>query len=146
MLELNFKYGERSGCITDPILYNRFEDLSKSDLVVTISLNKSEIHRLSHFIWKVYNEVLDEFSDDEFSYFDDTEEPFPVSPETILNNPVLIDEYIKNSNLWRDNILNRFLFPANENEHYDYLIVGYSKTIFQNDHLFLSFYGILQQK
>jgi hypothetical protein len=145
MLELNFKYTERTGCITDPILYNRFEDLSKSDVIVTVSLNKSEIHRLSNFIWTVYNEVLNDFSDNEFGYFDDTEEPFPDSPETILNNPALIDKYIENSNLWRDNILNRFLFPADENENYDYFIVGYSKMKFQNDHLSLSFYAVLNR-
>lgn len=146
MVELNFEFGEVNGCIVDPILYNRFNDFSKSDFIVNISLNASAIIDLSHFVWIVYNEILDDFKDDDFGYFDDSDEPFPDSPETIQKNPGLINDYIIGSNLWRDNILNRFLFPPNETGNYNHFIVDYRSTNFQNETLIISFYAVSNQK
>jgi hypothetical protein len=85
---------------------------------------------------------LVEYLDDDFDFdFEGYDEPFPKSKTTILDEPLLIDIYIKNSGLWRDIIFEKFLFPVNKERIPKYYIIGFKGVEFRNSVLELTFLG-----
>lgn len=136
------KYNEHL-VVYDPFIANR---AGTSDCIIDLVLNKEDVLNLSLFVWKEYEQILIEYLDLEFDYFEENkEEPFPTKKKTFVEQPELIDSYLKLSNLWRDSILEKFLFPPKDDVNFQYYIINYNRVRFEDEHLILSFNAILNR-
>jgi hypothetical protein len=134
---------EFHSAVYDPFIANR---AGTSDCIIDLVLNKEDILNLSLFVWKEYEQILTEYLDLEFDYFEENkEEPFPTTKKTFVEQPELIDSYLKLSTLWRDSILENFLFPAKDGVYFEYYIIGYNEAKFENESLILSFNAVLNK-
>lgn len=129
-------------CAFCPMMYNNTDSSIHSDVVIVVSLNEEEVKKLSLLIWKGYVQILVENLENDYDFdFEGYEEPYPKSKTTILDEPLLLQNYIKNSGLWRDIIFEKFLFPVNKERIPKYYIIGFKGVEFNNSVLNLSFLG-----
>jgi hypothetical protein len=147
MKGLHFDLNNAKNCSLDIISFNRFVEGNKADFLIKILLSKSDVEDLSKFIWKKYVQILVENLDDDYDYdFEEYEEPFPKSRKTISDNPILIDSYIKHSSLWRECILEEFLFPHEKGKDFYYFVIGYRGIELKDSSIELSFYAYKELK
>jgi hypothetical protein len=131
----------------DSFLWKRVSN-SNADVKVEIILNKEEVILLSRFIWKQYVEILNEYLDSDFDYFEEgnnDDEPFPNSKRTIEENPNLINDYYNKSPLWQDYISQKFLFNNCDKNDILYYIIGFKDAKIENEKLIITFYGIKKE-
>lgn len=147
MNTIQVEFEKNNEFVYDPFLWKRVSN-SNADIKVDIVLNKEEIKLLSRFIWKQYVEILNEYLELDFDYFeeDNYDEPFPKSKKTIEENPNLINDYYNKSPLWQDYISQKFLFNNPNKNNIIYYIVGFKEAKIDNDKLILSFYGIKKEE
>lgn len=142
MEQLHFLFGEDYSVVYDPFIANRLGDILHLEIIVSIRLNDLKIKNLSSFVWETYIGILNEYRDMDFDYFEENDdEPYPYSKETITENPLLLDEYFRKSILWRDTILENFLFKISA-EPKKYFIAKYKDCFMENSDLILSFYVV----
>lgn len=142
MEQLCFLLSDDLPAVYDPFVANRSERNPNTDLIIDLRLNALKIQELSNFVWETYVGILNEYLDLDFDYFEENnEEPYPDSKKTITKNPLIVDEYLTKSILWRDTILEKFLFKMNFHPK-KYFITMYKDCFLENGELILSFYAV----
>lgn len=72
--------------------------ISKDFVLLTLSISEYELISLSEAVYLNYLEILNDVPD----YFNNWNEPYPLSKDDIYKNPIILGIYFSKSSLWSD--------------------------------------------
>lgn len=127
----------------DLILWSDNSRAKPANCLLGIPLGENELKQLSERIWNNYLLAIEDTPD----YFIRWNEPFPESEETISTSPLDLENYMKNSMLWNDFIVQELGGLLNwDYKEARYLLLSLESVSFQQEQFFLVFRAIDKDK